>query len=111
MSVTETGKTCVSWADPDYIYSGDDLNDFARKSSSYSVINRFRDDNDYQPGDFTDGVLPKNYCRSPLSDPEGRPWCFTDHESEEWEYCDVHRCADDGEYLQALEAGTTYEHR
>ena len=42
MSVTETGKTCVSWADPDYIYSGDDLNDFARKSSSYSVINRFR---------------------------------------------------------------------
>ena len=89
VSVTETGTTCLAWAD--YDHGGD---------------------YDYQPEDFTDGVLPSNYCRFPLSDPEepGRPWCFTDVESGDWEFCDVHQCTDDtyttsGEDLQASKAG------
>jgi len=33
----------------------------------------------------------KNYCRNPDDDGRG-PWCFTDHVTDQMEYCDIPRC-------------------
>ena len=69
VSVTENGKTCQAW------------------SSQYPQDHGYD-----KPGDFIDGEVPSNFCRSPLDDTEDRPWCYTTDPDTRWEFCDIHQC-------------------
>lgn len=74
--MTETGIPCQIWASqsPHQHTLGDDA------------------------GDFQDGEMPANYCRSTLGE-DGRPWCYTSNEDVDWEYCDVPQCSCTGDFV------------
>merc|ERR1712110_370952 len=72
VNVTESGIPCQPWA-----------------SHSPHSHHGFHNEN---PGDFPDGKLPGNLCRSPPGDPGERPWCYTMDATVRWEHCAVYEC-------------------
>ncbi|ETE67742.1 Plasminogen, partial [Ophiophagus hannah] len=68
VGVTETGKTCQSWA-------SQEPHAHARTPENYPCKD-----------------LEENYCRNP--DGEIKPWCYTTDSSTRWEYCNIAKCDD-----------------
>ncbi|KAL7987622.1 hypothetical protein Chor_006541 [Crotalus horridus] len=69
VGVTETGKTCQSWA-------SQEPHAHARSPENYPCKG-----------------LEKNYCRNP--DGETKPWCYTTDPNTRWEYCNIATQCDD----------------
>ena len=66
--MTETGKPCRPWTNFDV-----------------------------DPANFPGGVVPAGrVCRSPVNDPENRPWCYIGKPgaglSVGWDYCKIDKC-------------------
>ncbi|XP_026531031.1 plasminogen [Notechis scutatus] len=68
VGVTESGKTCQSWASQEPHAHG-------RTPENYPCKD-----------------LKANYCRNP--DGETKPWCYTADSSSRWEYCNIAKCDD-----------------
>ncbi|XP_070589907.1 plasminogen [Erythrolamprus reginae] len=66
IGVTESGKTCQSWA-------------------SQEPHNHGR-----TPENYPCKGLEQNYCRNP--DGETKPWCYTTDPSTRWQYCNIPNC-------------------
>ncbi|KAM3851556.1 plasminogen [Vipera latastei] len=69
IGVTETGKTCQSWA-------SQEPHAHARSPENYPCKG-----------------LEENYCRNP--DGETKPWCYTTDPNTRWEYCNIATKCDD----------------
>ncbi|XP_049340141.1 plasminogen isoform X1 [Astyanax mexicanus] len=69
VSVTESGKTCQSWA-----------SQLPHKHSR-------------TPDNYPCKGLDQNYCRNP--DHERKPWCYTTDPETRWEYCNVESCGNE----------------
>ncbi|XP_066533081.1 plasminogen-like [Hoplias malabaricus] len=69
VSVTESGKTCQTWA-----------SQVPQKHSR-------------TPDNYPCKGLDQNYCRNP--DNERKPWCYTTDPGTRWEYCNVSICGDE----------------
>ncbi|XP_072512606.1 plasminogen [Salminus brasiliensis] len=69
VAVTESGKTCQTWA-----------SQFPHKHSR-------------TPDNYPCKGLEQNFCRNP--DTERRPWCYTTDPETRWEYCNVPSCGNE----------------
>jgi hypothetical protein len=69
MNVTRKGEGCVAWGEV---------------TAGHSYL---------KADSFPDSTLmdASNRCRNPSMAPAG-PWCFTDIEGTEWDYCNVTYC-------------------
>ena len=73
-SVTESGRTCMSW-----------------NSNKPHKHNR-------KPKKYPNAGLDENYCRNP--DGEDRAWCYTTDRKKRWKYCDVPTCDEKSKRLR-----------
>ncbi|CAG0903001.1 unnamed protein product [Darwinula stevensoni] len=90
MSVTETGKACLSWAEQaddmpwDFYMRRHPDSDFSSEYTGYDKNYLFLNG---------DAKMHKNYCRNP-GPHRKRPWCFISDVDIKWEYCDIPFCHD-----------------
>ena len=54
------------------------------------------------PEYFPDEEIDHNFCRSPSTDPESRPWCFTGDKDKLWEFCAVYECTGSHIFLLSI---------
>ncbi|CAG0885709.1 unnamed protein product [Darwinula stevensoni] len=92
MSITETGKDCLLWANqvddmPWDFY----MTQFKPKDNSWEKsYNGYEKRYLFLNGDVK---IHKNYCRNPGPNRK-KPWCFVAGVDVKWEYCDIPFCHD-----------------
>ncbi|XP_071078829.1 plasminogen-like [Haliotis cracherodii] len=74
LSTTRSGYSCQRWDD----------------HTTHSHLNNGDDSSHFSADDSLEEAA--NYCRTPTTDGEIYPWCYTTDPNKRWEFCDLPEC-------------------